>query len=130
MFRNIFLILLLWVVTAPALSASELSPENPQEEIFIDGVPAGVRSQAIAANNQGVEFLAQKQYDSAIASFRQALSIDATYARARHNLSIAYYRQGLSLWPDQKQEAQNSFRKALEVDSSNPQIQRAKQYVR
>jgi Tfp pilus assembly protein PilF len=130
MFRNILLILLLWVVTAPELNASELPPENPQEEIFIDGVPAAVRSQAIAANNQGAEFLAQKQYDSAIASFSQALSIDPTYARARHNLSIAYYRQGLSLWPDQKQEAQNSFRKALEVDSSNPQIQRAKQYVR
>ena len=131
MFRNLLLILLLLVVTAPELSASEFSPETPEEEIFIDGVPAAIRSQAISANNQGAEFLAQKQYDSAIASFSQALAIDATYALARHNLGIAYYRQGLSLWrTDQKEEAKDSFRKALEADSSNPQIQRAKQYLR
>jgi tetratricopeptide (TPR) repeat protein len=130
MFRNLLLTFLLLGVTAPGLRASEFSPETPGEEIFIEGVPAAVRSQAISANNQGAEFLAQKQYDSAIASFSQALAIDPTYALARHNLGIAYYRQGLSLWrTDQKEEAKNSFRKALETDSSNPQIQRAKQYL-
>src|SRR5688572_28865593 len=49
-----------------------------------------VREKAWQANNLGVAYLEQFNYEKAAEQFKAALAIDATFVPARVNLAIAY----------------------------------------
>jgi tetratricopeptide (TPR) repeat protein len=72
----------------------------------------------IGLNNQGVKALNDKDYDTAIAKFEEALAGDPLYSLARDNMGIACNNKGLTLESEPKQ-AIKWFERALFYSSGN-----------
>ena len=51
----------------------------------------GINNQAVVYKNLGNDFINNNDYNSAIESYKQAISIDNNYADAYYNLAKAYY---------------------------------------
>ena len=88
----------------PQICYSQESPKTPAE-----------------FNNQGVKELNAKDFQKAIASFKEAVRLDPSYKLGRENLAIAYNNLGLSL-SENPSEALKYFHKALFVNPDSPII--------
>lgn len=89
--------------------------------------PAGYPDEANAAYKKGVHAEAEKQYDTAYESFRQAYALrpndakyEMAYLRARASAAALHVANGFKLRDDKKlQEALAEFQRGAEIDSTN-----------
>lgn len=89
--------------------------------------PAGYPDEANAAYKKGVHAEAEKQYDTAYESFRQAYALrpndakyEMAYLRARASAAAQHVANGFKLRDDKKlQEALAEFQRGAEIDSTN-----------
>lgn len=89
--------------------------------------PAGYPDEANSAYKKGVRAEAEKQYDTAYESFRQAYALrpndakyEMAYLRARASAAAQHVANGFKLRDDKKlQEALAEFQRGAEIDSTN-----------
>lgn len=89
--------------------------------------PAGYPDEANAAYKKGIHAEAEKQYDTAYESFRQAYALrpndakyEMAYLRARASAASQHVANGFKLRDDKKlQEALAEFQRGAEIDSTN-----------
>lgn len=89
--------------------------------------PAGYPDEANAAYKKGIHAEAEKQYDTAYESFRQAYALrpndakyEMAYLRARASAAAQHVANGFKLRDDKKlQEALAEFQRGAEIDSTN-----------
>ena len=93
----------------PALPRQQqaLPPQAPQAS------PASLPVDSIKLKEQGDVYLGQGNLDAAANCYRQAIAVDADYAKAHSNLGFVFMQQGATA------EAEKSLKRALAIDCSN-----------